>query len=139
MKTTKKMETPRQHLGIGKIIKIIRQKRRLTQQQLGEKINVSKSYISKIEAGKQQPNADQLKKISEVLKVSTYFLKHINLRTEDLSIDDDKIKEMIIDKYNEINEILASQYFDDGFVLKIVKADEDRSENEDMVLESNYH
>ena len=46
---------------------------------------------------------------------------------------------MIIDKYNEINEILASQYFDDGFVLKIVKADEDRSENEDMVLESNYH
>ncbi|MDQ0252886.1 transcriptional regulator with XRE-family HTH domain [Evansella vedderi] len=55
-------------------IKRLRHKQRLTQQDLGQKINVSKVAISCYETGKRTPDTDTLKKLAEVFHVSIDYL-----------------------------------------------------------------
>ena len=52
---------------IGKIIKQFRRKNNLTQEELAEKIDISKNYLSKVERGLSRLNAESFLKIAEVL------------------------------------------------------------------------
>jgi len=52
-------------------LKILREKRHLTQSQLAQKSGVSQGYISELENGKKQnPSAKKLKKLSKVLGIA---------------------------------------------------------------------
>lgn len=62
---------------IGKVIKLLREKAMLSQQELADKSNVSKSYISQIENDKKAPALDKLEMIAKALDVpmSSIFFK----------------------------------------------------------------
>ena len=57
-------------MEIGKKILKYRKKMDLSQEMLGEKINVSRQTISNWESGETYPNSEQLKLLSQVFKVS---------------------------------------------------------------------
>lgn len=48
-------------------IKILREKRKLTQQEVAEKMNVGQSTVAMWETGQSFPRADKLKLLSEIL------------------------------------------------------------------------
>ena len=57
-------------MEMGKKILKYRKKMDLSQEMLGEKINVSRQTISNWESGETYPNSEQLKLLSQVFKVS---------------------------------------------------------------------
>ena len=54
---------------LGEIIFQIREKRRLTQEQLALLCDIDRSYLSKIEKGKTNPSVKILNKICRVFKI----------------------------------------------------------------------
>lgn len=56
-------------LKLGLQIKKIREEKKITQQQLAEKVGVDLSYIGNIEIGAKRPSLQTLFKIAEELKV----------------------------------------------------------------------
>jgi len=54
---------------LGEIIFQIREKRRLTQEQLALLCDIDRSYLSKIEKGRTNPSVKILNKICRVLKI----------------------------------------------------------------------
>ncbi|MDE6209090.1 MAG: helix-turn-helix domain-containing protein [Lachnospiraceae bacterium] len=64
----------------------LRENENLTQQQVAERINVSKSLISAYELGTRLPSYNNLIKLSNIFKVSTDYLLGIEAREKlDLS------------------------------------------------------
>lgn len=57
-------------MALGKNILNSRKKNGLSQEQLGEKVNVTRQTISNWELGRTQPNPEQLKMLSQILNVS---------------------------------------------------------------------
>lgn len=55
-------------------LKHLRANRKLTQEQLGEKINVTKVSVSGYENGTRSPDMETLQKIADVFEVSVDFL-----------------------------------------------------------------
>lgn len=62
-------------MSVGKNIQKYRKQCNLTQQELADKIGISKSHMSKIEIDNKEPSFDVLLKISKVLNVLTTDLK----------------------------------------------------------------
>ncbi|CAM3779325.1 helix-turn-helix domain-containing protein [Alkalicoccus chagannorensis] len=58
----------------GQRLKRLRKERNLTQQQLGEKIFVSKVSISGYESGERTPDTDNLGKLADFFEVTTDYL-----------------------------------------------------------------
>lgn len=96
---------------LGQTIKNVRKIRKLTQEALGLKVEVTKSYISKIESGKQLPTIIQMKKISKALEIDYAYLL---LKTADIEneseIDNKELLEKIVDKYNELNALYEQPF-----------------------------
>ena len=55
---------------LGKNLKKLRLKRKLSQGELSKSLNVDRAYISNIENGRMNPTLSTLEKISQALKVS---------------------------------------------------------------------
>jgi transcriptional regulator with XRE-family HTH domain len=55
-------------------LKEIRREKKLTQEQLGQKVNVTKVSISGYESGNRTPDMDTLQKIADVLEISVDYL-----------------------------------------------------------------
>ena len=55
--------------NIGKTIKKIREGKNITQEQLAEKLNVTRQAVSNWETGKTQPDIETIIKISEILEI----------------------------------------------------------------------
>ncbi len=71
-------------MSFGEVLKRLRQEAELTQQQLAEKINLSKANVSKYEANLVEPNLDTLRLIAEVFNVSSdYLLEKTNIPSFD--------------------------------------------------------
>lgn len=62
----------------------IRQQRKLTQEQLGKKVNVTKVSISGYESGNRTPDMETLQKLAEALDVSVDYL--LGLTDEQFSV-----------------------------------------------------
>ncbi|TYS68691.1 helix-turn-helix transcriptional regulator [Sutcliffiella horikoshii] len=61
--------------SIGKRIRTKRKERKLSAEELGNRVGVSKSFISKVETGKSKASVEFLNKISDVLNTPiSYFL-----------------------------------------------------------------
>lgn len=56
------------------MIKVCREYKKLTQEDLAEKVGISQAYISKLERGTGNPTIDQVIILSEALEVSPYSL-----------------------------------------------------------------
>ena len=56
------------------IIREIRKKREMTQQELANKCDITRQYVVKIERGQVNPSIKLLKKISLVLDVDIHYL-----------------------------------------------------------------
>lgn len=63
-------------MTVGENIRRIRKARGLTIRQLGERIDVSESYIRAYETGRRNPKASSLQKIADVLAVNVEVLKN---------------------------------------------------------------
>ncbi|MEH7122076.1 helix-turn-helix transcriptional regulator [Bacillus sp. JJ1773] len=59
---------------LGERIKKLRKERKITQEELGKKINVTKVSISGYENGIRNPDTDTLKKIADFFGVTTDYL-----------------------------------------------------------------
>lgn len=87
---------------LGEKIFDLRKKRGLSQEQLGEKINVTRQTISNWELGETSPNPEQLKLLSKVLNVSI-----------DELLDNDT-QSILVEKVSNTEKLA-------GVVLKILK------------------
>ena len=76
---------------IGNRIRLYRKESGLTQEQLADKINVSKSRVSNWEQGINRPDADILADICRALNVSPSNLLDVHLSADDLNDRERKI------------------------------------------------
>ena len=70
---------------LGKRILELRKKCGLTQEELGEKVNVTRQTISNWESGTTSPNSEQLKLLSKALNISIDEILDNELKNIDLS------------------------------------------------------
>ena len=89
-------------MKLGEKIFELRKKKGLSQEQLGEKINVTRQTISNWELGETAPNPEQLKLISRELNISI-----------DELLDND-IKSVLVEKVSNTEKLA-------GLVLKVLK------------------
>ena len=89
-------------MSLGNKILELRKKNGLSQEQLGEKVNVTRQTISNWELGETSPNPEQLKLLSKSLKVSI-----------DELLDND-IQSVLVEKVSNTEKLA-------GVVLKILK------------------
>ena len=89
-------------MTLGEKIFELRKKCGLSQEQLGEKINVTRQTISNWELGETSPNPEQLKLISKELNVSI-----------DELLDND-IQSVLVEKVSNTEKLA-------GLVLKVLK------------------
>jgi len=66
---SKPAKTTKKDFKLGRRIQKIRQSKKITQEQLAEKINTSWTWIAHIETGREIPNLKMLQKIARVLDV----------------------------------------------------------------------
>ncbi|NPV70258.1 MAG: cupin domain-containing protein [Firmicutes bacterium] len=59
--------------SIGRRIRFLRKRKGITLRDMGERLNLSASYLSQMETGKANVRIDVLKQISDILGVSTVF------------------------------------------------------------------
>ena len=95
---------------LGKRIQEIRKRKKLTQENVAELINIETGSLSNIENGKYYPTAENLEKILNVLEISPNELFHF----EHLQDSDSMIR--------EINQILNQNPAKIKDFYKIVKA-----------------
>lgn len=60
--------------NFAKIFKMLRQERNLSQQELAERMNISKSTVGMYEQGKREPNFETLEMIADFFNVDTDYL-----------------------------------------------------------------
>ena len=65
------------YIKLGKLVRIVRKKRGLTQEKLAELVDVSTSYIGHIERGTRKLSIDMLHRLCKALGVSADFLMGI--------------------------------------------------------------
>lgn len=61
-------------MTLGEIIQSIREEKDMSQKELAQKINISYSVMNRIESGERPARDEELKKIADVLEVSTDYL-----------------------------------------------------------------
>ncbi|WP_017154167.1 helix-turn-helix domain-containing protein [Bacillus bingmayongensis] len=81
-------------------IKELRKEKKWSQKELGERVDVSESFISKVESGKKQPSREVTTKIAEVLNVTTDYLLGRS--------DEEDLNELLDVKFKEMKERLAN-------------------------------
>ncbi|MBN1364243.1 MAG: helix-turn-helix transcriptional regulator [Syntrophaceae bacterium] len=69
-------------------IKLLRKKKKLSQEQLAEAVGINAAHLSRLENDKYQPSMPVLKKMAEVLEVTVDYL----LSEEDEAVPEIKIK-----------------------------------------------
>ena len=86
----------------GKIISKLRNDKKLTQEELAEKIEISKNYLSKVERGLSRLNAETFLKMAEVLSFSLEDFG-VNVRpTKQNSAKDELLKVILAASDKEI-------------------------------------
>ena len=61
-------------MSLGKNVKQYRKQRGLTQHELAQKANLSRSYLADVEADRYNPSVDTLKSIAEALNIGLHVL-----------------------------------------------------------------
>lgn len=101
-------------MNIGAKIKEFRKLKKLTQGQLSEKANISRSYLGDVENGRYNPSLDFLESISTALEIPMYlFFKETS--SDDIDNLDPLLDELFFnikslpeDKIKAINEFVKA-------------------------------
>lgn len=98
-------------MTVGERIRKIRQNKKMSQSELGNKLNVSQAMIAQYENGKRLPKNDTLFKIATALDVNMTDLLYDELVAK-------KMQELIDNEfYKKYNETLKEQYLINKFRL----------------------
>ncbi|PGC93934.1 helix-turn-helix domain-containing protein [Bacillus toyonensis] len=90
---------------LGVRIKEMRKEAKLSQKQLGEKANVTESFISKIESGAKKPSIEVISKFAEILSVSVdYLLGHSDHKSLDRE-KSQKVEKDVTELMERINKL----------------------------------
>lgn len=81
-------------LTLGEKVKVARKKKKLTQQDLADLANVSRSFINHVEGNRKRPSLDTLKRFAQVLSVTLDYFIEDNVTI----IKDDQLSESAIQK-----------------------------------------
>lgn len=108
-------------MTIGEKIKFLRQKKGLTQKQLGDLCGMADSAIRRYESGRANPKIETLEKIAIALDISI----------DDLSIQ----KKGILDKFIDI---LKLDYYDDEILDDLQKEAFKNTKMQNLMLELNH-
>lgn len=91
-------------MSLGARIKQLRNEKNLSQEKFGKQTGIHPNHVGKYEANKTIPSADKLRKIAEVLNVSTDYLLFDNTpRSGRVEVNDPELLEKftVIDKMTE--------------------------------------
>ena len=105
-----------QSISLGKFISMRRNHMKLTQEELADRVGVSKSAVAKWETDGGLPDRDNLKKLSEVINVSVNDLHRI--------IDSTYLKEQDL-KINITPEVIAVL---ESYGYRVIRPGEDSKE-----------
>lgn len=61
-------------MNIGKTIRLLREEKGLTQEELAEKLHVTQSFISRIENKNQNVSVNQVRELSKIFDCSTDYI-----------------------------------------------------------------
>lgn len=86
---------------IGDILKELREDRGLTQNDLADKLRLSRTSISGYENNINDPNLDTLVQLADFFNVSTDYLLR---RTKESSMNDNSAKSEFLHKFNSLVE-----------------------------------
>ena len=111
-------------MSLGEKIKFLRTKNELTQENLAEKLNVSRSAIAKWETNSGVPEVNNLKRISEIFNVSLDELLNDEEKNDIVNSKSDNIKECLEYKGYFYN-IELSGWNDGVYDVLIVGEDKD--------------
>ncbi|TPE70804.1 helix-turn-helix transcriptional regulator [Halalkalibacterium halodurans] len=78
---------------LGERLKKLRNERKITQEELGKKVNVTKVSISGYENGNRNPDTETLQKLADFFEVSTDYLLG---RTDDKPNEKKEVKQLSI-------------------------------------------
>lgn len=95
-------------MASGEVIRKFRQKKNMTQKELGNALGVSAQMIAQYETGKRNPKFETLAKIAMALNVSIFDLSPSELSCSDIDFSYGKIR-MNIDGHNIYVEPLTYQ------------------------------
>jgi transcriptional regulator with XRE-family HTH domain len=62
-------DVTKQNWQLARTIQKIRQERQITQEELAERLNVSQSWLARVETGRETPNLKRLQQIARALGV----------------------------------------------------------------------
>jgi transcriptional regulator with XRE-family HTH domain len=80
---------------LGSRIRYLRNLRRMTQEQLGEKANLNYKYLGAIERGEKNIRTDSLSKIAAALEVKLYELFTFENESDDTKLVKTKIDDLL--------------------------------------------
>ncbi|WP_050184329.1 helix-turn-helix domain-containing protein [Domibacillus robiginosus] len=87
---------------IGERLKKLRKEKKLTQEELGKKVNVTKVSISGYETGNRSPDSETLQKLADFFNVSIdYLLGRSDLKNIDLLDEDIRMLNVLHDSKNK--------------------------------------
>ena len=112
-------------MNLGKRLRALREEKKITQEQLGAIINLSKANISKYESGDVEPNNETLQKLADLFDVSTDYLfgRSDERKSSNIFPQNDQL-----DKYDNIKK------------LKGIAADDGNNEvNDDLLRDVNNY
>jgi len=97
--------------SLGTMIRFLRKSQKMTQSDLALEADLTKSYISKIEADKQLPTIHQIKKISRILNIDYFYLILMTVDIEEVESNDKKVLlTEFIENFNKLNKNYGSPY-----------------------------
>ena len=92
----------------GKRLKMLRTNKKLTQQQLADRLGVAKSVVSYYESGDRFPSYDVLIKIARTFHVTTDYLLNLErtrvINVSDLSDEQISVVETVVDALRKNNQ-----------------------------------
>ncbi|WP_196601567.1 helix-turn-helix domain-containing protein [Pectinatus frisingensis] len=108
------------------IIKQLRQENKLTQENLGKKLNIQKSAISKYETGRSRPSLEALQKLSSIFNVSIdTLLEGLGMKITTYANDSEHMQPKDLKKFLDQTEIMF-----DGEIYNLTP------EEKEMVMQS---
>lgn len=91
-------------MSLGERIKQLRNEKGMSQEKFGKQTGIHPNHVGKYEADKTVPSADKLRKIAEVLEVSSDYLLFDNVpRAKKIEVNDPELLEkfFVIDKMED--------------------------------------
>ena len=87
-------------MQVGTVIREIRMKKKISQGDLANRLNISQTYLSQLEKNKKTPSMDLMEKIAEVLGLPMYYFM-----LKGLEVDKD-VKPEKQETYKQISPII---------------------------------